>query len=72
MNHKRYADEDVVCPFYKSQDSYKIRCEGIQKNSSLTLSFALPVERKQHCKDYCNNVSGFQLCPVAKMLNNKY
>lgn len=72
MKHRNYADKNVVCPFYRGQEAYKISCEGIQKNSSLTLSFSLPMERKQHCEHYCNSISGFQNCPVAIMLNSKY
>lgn len=72
MKHGRYEDGDAVCPFYKHQEAYKICCEGIQKNSLLTLSFSLPTERKQHCNTFCNSLSGYPLCPVAKMLNKKY
>ena len=68
MKHGKYADEDVVCPFYKHQDTYRVSCEGIQKNSSVSLSFALPQERKQHCKEYCNSMDGYHLCPISKML----
>lgn len=72
MKHGKYADEDVVCPFYKHQEQYKICCEGIQQNSSITLSFALPIERKQHCREYCNSMKDYPRCPIAKMLNAKY
>lgn len=72
MKHRSYADKNAVCPFYRYQEAYKICCEGIKKNSSLSLSFASPTERKNHCEQHCNNIRGFPLCPVANMLNNKY
>ena len=72
MKHISFADKNVVCPFYRYQETHKICCEGIKKNSTLHLAFGDPTERKRHCAQFCNSLDGYPLCPVAKMLNKKY
>ena len=72
MKHEKYADENVVCPFYRYQNSHKICCEGIKKNSTVHLAFGAPTDRKHHCREHCNSIIGYTSCPIAIMLNNKY
>lgn len=67
---KRYVSKEVDCPFYHSEDSQKIYCEGIKDGTSLHLAFGDSNERKAYRNQYCCNEFGE--CRIADMLYTKY
>lgn len=67
---KRYCSPEALCPFYRSEDSQKIYCEGIGEGNAIHLAFGSKTHLKIHKDSYCDSEYGE--CPIAKMLNKKY
>lgn len=60
----------AVCPFYKKESAYKIICEGVEDNSSLSSSFGTPAKKSEYACKYCDK--DWEHCIIAKALNGKY
>lgn len=67
---KRYVDDSVRCPFYKSEERQKIFCEGLIPRSSSIQAFATPKAQKDYEDYYCKKC--WEKCLVACTLNRKY
>lgn len=59
-----------ICPYYNSETTQMIICEGIVHNSTLKTGFASIRTKRQHKKTFCEGV--FFRCPHASMLNTKW
>ena len=65
----------AICPYYKTEDTYSVICEGIVEIKNAKTKNNVRFSRKEkkekwidmYCKSYtyCN-------CPYAKLLNKKY
>lgn len=71
-----FDDVNAECPFFKSSKSASINCEGVDSESSLTLSFHtstgqwLQKNKRAYTGHYCNH--NYKDCIIYKMLMAKY
>ena len=68
----KYESKYAVCPYYKKHDDNRIRCEGIDKDSSIHVVFGNKVKLKEFSVSYCNSFAGHRKCLVRQALNKKY
>lgn len=68
---KRAQSLVAICPFYKSESSQVIQCEGLQPNSAIHMAFGSPADKKQYAIRLCKSWD-YGECPVAQMLNARY
>lgn len=64
------VSNEVECPFYSSEDAYKIRCEGLEDSSTTHVVFPLPDLKKEYKRRYC--CTKYKDCLLYKALYNKY
>jgi hypothetical protein len=69
---KNYMDNCTVCPFYTHEKELKIHCEGCCKGSRIHLCFDCKERMKAHKKKYCNNINGYELCPLYPAIEKQY
>ena len=61
----------VRCPFYKKDDGhYRIVCEGIVENSTITLTHQRESHYKKQMEIFC--CDRYKNCEVYRMLMEKY
>lgn len=65
-----YASVNVKCPFYISEDSKAIHCEGLEKGSRIAVEFRGKQYRENVKEKYCNG--DFEKCKLYKTINQKY
>ena len=65
-----YDDVDVLCPFFKRQESKKLLCEGLYENSSLVQQFETIKQKEFHKCNYCK--TNYEKCELYMALNSKY
>lgn len=70
MKSKRNVSAYVVCPFYTDEEKQMIRCEGLEKDTSIHLAFASHEQLRSYKKRYCN--VQYCGCRIAQMLEGKY
>lgn len=70
MKSKRMVSAYVVCPFYRDEDKQMIRCEGLERDTSIHLAFASHDQLRDYKHRYCNLQYG--ACRIAQMLEGKY
>ena len=68
---KRAQSLLAMCPFYKSEDTHRVICEGLRPMSSIHVAFGLPADRRSFEKEFCKNW-GFEACPLAQMHRKRY
>ena len=61
----------AICPYYKDEDRQKVRCEGLEPATAIHYAFSTPARCREwkdnHCKSW-----GFEECPIARMLTERY
>lgn len=62
----------VKCPFYRTNNSNKIVCEGLSKGNTINLVYESQVERAKYMKEVCYDILGCRDCPIYMMLMQKY
>ena len=73
-----YGERFVQCPFYlgnnneRQRKNHHIRCEGVEKGTTISLVFASENKRKEYKELYCCCLYGMKRCYIYKMLNSKY
>lgn len=70
MKSTGYADPRVVCPFYKREESNKIRkihCEGFCEGVHIHIYFDNKEVKKDHKKNMCK--SNYKECPIYKAVD---
>lgn len=67
---KRYQSAYVTCPFYHSEDSQKIYCEGVTEENYIHLAFGDSKHKLKYEKEHCCKF--YMKCKIAQMLNSKY
>lgn len=67
MGQKKREAKDAVCPFYHRENSEKIFCEGLSKETAIQLTFNTVRALKAHRSVFCCGFD-FLRCPIAKML----
>ena len=64
-----YGCQDVLCPYYRRHDGFRIDCEGYFEGSLNRQIFRRRMDAEEHLKQ-CQ--SDWENCPIAKMLNEKW
>ena len=67
---KRHISNEVLCPFYHSEDSYRICCEGLDDDSTIHVVFASSVKKTAYSVRYC--CQNYKACKMAHILYEKY
>lgn len=66
----RYISNEVRCPFYVSEDGYRVRCEGLAKKMHTHMVFPTPQSKSAYKKRYCD--TRYKDCLLCKALYSKY
>ena len=67
---KRHISNEARCPFYHSEDAYRICCEGVEEGSSIHVVFPTPQKKQAYSiRNCCGN---YHRCLVSHMLFAKY
>lgn len=73
-----YDAKYAKCPYYiGNTNTYmmklnQIRCEGIVKDSVVSLSFETKAQEQAYREMYCYNIHGYHNCLICKALNRKW
>lgn len=70
MGHWR--DVDVVCPYFRRNDSNRIRCEGVKASNTINLVFEDTKKQDEYLADFCCDMDNFKRCLICRALNSKY
>ena len=62
----------VKCPFYRTNNTNKIVCEGLTEGNTINLVYESQVERAKYMKEVCYDILGCRDCPIYIMLMSKY
>jgi hypothetical protein len=65
-------DKSVVCPFYSQEEALKLHCEGYCKGTRLHLFFDCKERMKHHKKKHCNDLEGYEKCPLYPVIYKQY
>lgn len=68
---KRYISDAVKCPWYKSEDTHKIFCDGPLKDTSIHVAFASPEQRREYESNHCKTM-GYCSCVIARAHNTEW
>lgn len=66
---KRYVDAGAKCPYYCSEGTGKIYCEGFLREQWVHLAWMSDTERKAFKKKFCKGQ--WESCPIAKLEREK-
>lgn len=69
---KNYMDNSTVCPFYSQEKDLKIHCEGYNKWTRFHICFICKEGKKSHKALYCNNLKGYESCPLYPVIMAQY
>lgn len=67
---KRHISNEVLCPFYHSEDSNRICCEGLEDGSTIHVVFASPTKKRLYSRRNC--CEEYKACKVSQILYDKY
>lgn len=65
-----YMFANVKCPFFEGEEKNKIRCEGVEKDSSNVQQFKKIIQKEAWMGKYC--CEHYKKCRIYKMLEQKY
>lgn len=65
-------DKVVKCPYYRSSNKLRVKCEGmVEESCACTMNFRTPEERKNYMRDFCC-CRAWQGCALARVIGEKY
>lgn len=67
---KRHISNEALCPFYRSEDSHRVVCEGLVNASSIHVVFQSSTKKQEFCRKNC--CGNYKACKVSHMLYAKY
>lgn len=67
---KRHISNEVLCPFYISEDEYRVRCEGVEDGTTTHVVFPDPKKKSTYKLLLC--CDKYKRCRIAKALYSKY
>lgn len=67
----RNEDHLVQCPYYKTNTSQVIYCEGLEDGMAIHMAFATHDQLIDYKGRYCRRRC-WEQCPLAAMLNRKW
>ena len=67
----------VACPYYLvvKQEQIKsrcVRCEGVNKKTTISLVFSDDKARSEYKRRYCYSIEDCKKCRIHQMLDKKY
>lgn len=62
----------IICPFYKSQGVYVIKCEGFDSKNTTRVCFDTPDKKTEYVKIHCESFDYDKKCNVCRRLLKKY
>lgn len=62
----------VKCPFYRTNDTNRIVCEGLEEGNTINLVYESQTDRKEYMKENCNDIEKCHSCPIHKLLDKLY
>lgn len=62
----------VKCPFYRTNNTNKIVCEGLAKGNTINLVYESQADRAKYMKEVCYDILGCRDCPIYILLMKKY
>ena len=68
MAKARYDDAWAMCPYYKGQTEKEVVCKGITTYQMLAIRFPVEDSKGGWLKNFCNNIKGYEMCPIYRML----
>lgn len=64
---------NIICPFFKEQHRYSIKCDGMFDNQYNTiLTFKTSNDKTVHINNFCVGTKCYLGCPIAIAINEKY
>lgn len=68
-----YDSSAVVCPYYKDNNKFHIKCESILYGGTSTQNnFISGADREAHMELFCCDLNGYKECEIKKRLDIKY
>ena len=67
----KYEDHLVQCPYYKTNNSQVLYCEGLEDGMAIHMAFASHGQLIDYKSRYCRR-SCWSQCPLAATLNRKW
>lgn len=64
--------KQIKCPFFHSDDTRSILCEGCKTTSVIRQGFKSKEEKIDWQKKYCMQIKGYEKCPIFCVANKKY
>lgn len=64
-------DHLVQCPYYKTNTSQVVYCEGLEDGMAIHLAFATHPQLVDYKGRYCRRME-YVKCPLARILEEKY
>lgn len=67
----KHEDHLVQCPYYKTNASQVIYCEGLEDGMAIHMAFASHAQLINYKGRFCRKFEYWN-CPIAKILEEKY
>lgn len=67
-----YSSKYVKCPFYRSNDNNRIKCEGLSEGNAIHLVFQDPTDKGAYMRERCYSIVQCRRCEIHKVLNGKW
>ena len=65
-----FISKFVRCPFYREDSTQVIRCEGVEENTAINITFGSSKRHREYMEAFCCNK--YKACIVCRMLYGKY
>lgn len=65
-----YGAENVLCPFFRKNEEYRVKCEGTENENNIHLVFGSKAKKKTFFENVC--CCNYKRCRIYKMLMQKY
>jgi hypothetical protein len=62
----------AVCPFYLGVENRRIHHEELPSKAKVIISFETNDKMKEHEETYCNCMTNYENCPIAKAMADLY
>lgn len=62
----------VICPFFRSQGSLYITCEGIKNIKTTSIHFESPAEKTIYRRAHCESFDYERTCDICRQILKKY
>lgn len=67
----KHEDHLVQCPYYKTNASQVIYCEGLEDGMAIHMAFASHAQLIDYKGRFCRRMN-YGACPLARILEEKY